>query len=95
MLNSKQRAKLRSIASSTETIMQIGKGGINENLIAQTDDALRARELIKYSVLDTAPCTAREAAEYLAEKTSSEVVQVIGKKLVLYRANPDEPHIEL
>lgn len=95
MLTSKQRAYLRSIASVTEAIMQIGKGGVNENLITQTDDALRAREIIKYTVLESAPCTPREAAEILAEKTNSEVVQIIGRKLVLYRQNPDKAVIKL
>ena len=94
-MTSKQRAKLRAIAATTETIMQVGKGGINDNLITQTEDALRAREIVKYNVLDSAPCTAREAAEFIAEKTGSEVVQVIGKKLVLFRRNPENPQIEL
>lgn len=95
MLTSKQRAKLRAIASVTDAIMQVGKGGIGENLIAQTEDALRVRELVKYTVLDSSPHTPREAAEILAEKTGSEIVQVIGRKLVLYRRNPEEPRIAL
>lgn len=95
MLTSKQRAKLRGIASTEDTIFQIGKGGIPETLAAQVDDALRAREIVKIKVLENSAYTAREAAEEMAEKTSSEVVQVIGSKFVLYKANPKEPVIKL
>ena len=95
MLTSKQRAALRSIAASYETIFQIGKGGINDNLIQQVEDALRKREMIKLRVLDNSMYSAREAAEELAEKTKSEVVQVIGSKFVLFKRNPQEPVIEL
>lgn len=95
MLTSKQRAKLRGIASTYDTIFQVGKAGINENLVSQTSDALRARELIKMRVLDNCEYSAREAAEYLAEKTGAEVVQVIGSKFVLYKRNPKEPVIEI
>lgn len=94
MLTSKQRAKLRGIASTYDTIFQVGKAGINENLIIQTNDALRVRELIKMRVLDNCEYSAREAAEYLAEKTNSEVVQVIGSKFVLFKRNPKDPVIE-
>ncbi len=95
MLTSKQRAHLRGIASNYETIFQIGKGGINDNLIQQVLDALRKRELIKLRVLENSMLSAREAAEEIAEKTKSEVVQVIGSKFVLWKRNPQEPVIEL
>lgn len=88
MLTSKQRAVLRGMANSMDTIFQVGKGGISDTLVAQTDDALRARELIKLRVLENSGYTAREAAEQLAEQTGSEVVQVIGSRFVLYRRNP-------
>ncbi len=91
MLTSKQRAALRAIASNTDTIMQIGKGGISENLIAQVDNALKAREIVKIRVLETAFMTPAEAAAELSEATRSEVAQVIGTKFVLYRENPDIP----
>ena len=91
MLTSKQRATLRGIASTYETIFQIGKGGISETLIQQVKDALRKRELIKLHVLDNCPMDAREAAAELAEATGAEVVQVIGTKFILYKANPKEP----
>ena len=95
MLTSKQRATLRGIASTYETIFQIGKGGISETLIQQVKDALRKRELIKLHVLDNCPMDAREAAAELAEATGAEVVQVIGKKIVLYKPDKDKPKIEL
>lgn len=95
MLNSKQRALLRGIASNYETIFQIGKGGISETLISQVDDALRKRELIKLRVLDNSMYTAREAAEVIASKTGADVVQVIGSRFVLFKRNPKEPVIEI
>ena len=86
MLNSKQRAALRGIAGTMDTIFQVGKDGIGANLIKQADDALEARELIKGRVLDNnIDYDARTAAEELAKATRSEVVQVIGTKFVLYR----------
>jgi RNA-binding protein len=91
LLTSKQRAKLKGIASTTETILQVGKGGIGEPLVKQVDDALTARELIKLRVLETAPEEPSVLAQELAEATGSEVVQVIGRRLVLYRKNPKKP----
>ncbi|MBQ7784352.1 MAG: ribosome assembly RNA-binding protein YhbY [Oscillospiraceae bacterium] len=95
MLTSKQRAYLRGIAAKEDTIFQIGKGGINDNLIQQVNDALKAREIVKMKVLETAMLSAAEAAAELAEGTKSEVVQTIGNKLVLFKRNPQEPKIEL
>ena len=95
MLTSKQRAVLRGMANNLETIFQVGKGSISDTLVAQTADALRARELIKLRVLENSGYTAREAAEALAEQTGAEVVQVIGSRFVLYRRNPKKPVIEL
>ena len=84
-LTSNQRAQLRSLANSIDTIVHVGKDGLGENLVKQADDALEARELIKGKVLENSMLTAREAAEELAVATRSEVVQVIGTKFVLYR----------
>ena len=84
-LTSKQRAQLRGLANGIGTIIQIGKDGIGENLIKQTDSALEARELIKGKVLENSLLSPREAAEELAPLTRSEIVQVIGTKFVLYR----------
>lgn len=91
-LTSKQRAQLRSMANTMDTILQIGKDGIGENLIKQTDDALEARELIKGRVLENnMEYDARLAAQELAKATRSEVVQVIGTKFVLYRESHSKP----
>ncbi|HHX57667.1 MAG TPA: YhbY family RNA-binding protein [Clostridiales bacterium] len=95
MLTSKQRAKLRGIASTTDTIFQIGKGGIPDTLVQQVEDAIKVREIVKIKVLDNSSYNAKQAAEELAEKTNSEIVQVIGSKLVLYRKNIKEPVIKL
>lgn len=95
MITSKQRAALRSMANSIETILQVGKGGVGEALVRQTEDALRARELIKMRVLETAPLSAREAAQKLAAAADADIVQVIGSRFVLYRKNEDSPRIEL
>ena len=86
-LSSKQRAQLRGLANSIDTILIIGKDGIGDNLVKQADDALEARELIKGRVLENSMLSPREAAEQLAPLTRSEVVQVIGTKFVLYRQN--------
>lgn len=94
MLTSKERATLKSLANSIDTIFQVGKGGIGDTLIKQVDDALTARELIKLRVLETAPGFVRETANELAEKTHAEVVLTIGSKLVLYRRNEKEPKIK-
>ena len=84
-LTSKQRAQLRGLANTIDTILIIGKDGIGENLVRQADGALEARELIKGRVLENSMLSPREAAEQLAPLTRSEVVQVIGTKFVLYR----------
>ena len=89
MLTSKQRAQLKSLASTEDTIVIIGKGGITENVIAQVKDALRARELVKGKVLETAFLTAREACGELAGLCGAEPVQFIGSKFVLYKENKD------
>lgn len=95
MLTSKQRAYLRSLANSIDTIVMVGKSGMSAELVKQADDALTARELIKGRALETAPLSPREAAEELAKETNSEVVQVIGTRFVLYRRHPKEPKIVL
>ena len=89
-LTSKQRAQLRGIANSLDTIVHIGKDGINDNLVKQANDALEAREIIKCKVLENSMLTAREACEQLAKLTRSEEVQVIGAKFVLYRQHYDK-----
>ena len=95
MLTPKQRSYLRSLANDMQPILQVGKGGINENLIKQIDDALEARELIKLSALKTAPITAREACEALAQATEAEAVFSIGNRFVLYRESNENKKIFL
>ena len=95
MITSKQRAYLRSLSVNQPTIMQIGKGGITENLIKTVSDALEARELIKLSVLENCEYTVREAAEELAAATGADVVCVIGRKTILYRESVNHKKIEL
>ena len=91
-LTSKQRAQLRGLANTMDTILQVGKDGIGENLVKQADDALEARELIKGRVLENnIEYDARTAAAELAKATRSEVVQVIGSKFVLYRESHSKP----
>ncbi len=90
MLNSKQRAILRSEAAKLDAIFQIGKGGIGEQAVKAIADALEAKELIKISVLENADCNSKEAAEEVAHLTNSDVVTVIGRKIVLYKRS-DKP----
>ncbi len=95
MLTSKQRARLRAMANSLDTIYQVGKGGIEEKIIQGVSDALEARELIKLRVLDNAAYSAREAAEALAQATGADIVSVIGSRFVLYRASENNKMIIL
>ncbi len=94
-MTSKQRAYLRSLANGIEAIFQIGKGGIGENLVKQIEEALEARELIKITVLETAPNSIKETAEQLADKTNSIVVQTMGSKITLYKPRKKESKIIL
>ena len=95
MLNSRQRAQLRGMANTYETIFQVGKGGINDQLIKQIDEALEARELIKLRVLETSPDTSRVAADTIAERVGADVVQVIGYRFILYRESKNNKTIKL
>ena len=90
-MTSKERAQLRAQANTLEPLFQIGKGGMSEALVQQTADALRKRELIKLKVLlESAPDAPRAFAEQLAAATESEVVQVIGGSIVLYKEKAEE-----
>ena len=89
-MTGKERAAFRAQANSLEPLFHIGKSGMNEGVIRQTDDALRARELIKVKVLlESSPITPRQAAEELAAAVGAEVIQVIGGVIVLYRESPE------
>ena len=84
-MTSKQRAYLKGLAKTMDPILQLGKGGLTPENTAAVEEALAARELIKISVLQNCLEDPREMAQVLAERTRSQVVQVIGKKIVLYR----------
>ena len=86
-MTSKQRAYLKSISSTYESIFQIGKSSITPEICAAVDEALTARELIKLSVLKNCADDPNEIARVLAERTRSQIVHVIGKKIVLFRQN--------
>lgn len=94
-ITSKQRSQLRGLAAGEDTIIQVGKGGINDNLIAAVKTALAARELIKGRVLENSMLSAREACDALSAACGAEQVQVIGTKFVLYKRNEKEPKIVL
>ena len=94
-MTTRQRAKLRSMGTILEPIVHIGKEGINDNLCKQAWDALEARELIKVTVLETAPMNAREACQELCEHVHCEPVQVIGSKFVVYRKARKDSKIDL
>ena len=95
MITSKQRSQLKSIAQNEDTIIMIGKGGINETVVSSVKDALKAREIVKGRVLENSMVTPREACEALAEACGAEPVQVIGSKFVLYKRNNENPKIQL
>ena len=89
-MTSKQRAYLKSLAMKIDPIYNIGKGSISPELVQGVRDALEARELIKIGVLQNCMDDPKELATVLAERTRSQVVQVIGKKIVLYREGKKE-----
>ena len=95
MLTGKQRAWLRSLAQKEEVILQVGKAGVTEPVVAQVKEALAARELVKGKVLDSCMFTAAEAQQALCEACDAEGVQVIGKVFVLYKKRPDGAKIVL
>lgn len=93
-MTSKQRAYLRGLAQKIEPIFQIGKTGITDAQIEQLNNALEARELIKITFLDTIPAGKDELANEITKKTNSEIVQIIGKKLTIYKRSVNKPKIE-
>ena len=89
-MTSKQRSYLKGLAMTMDSIFQIGKSSVTPELTAAVAEALEARELIKITVLKNCLDDGRSIAEVLAERTHAEVVQVIGKKIVLYKPAKDE-----
>ncbi len=94
-MTSKQRAYLRSLAMNMEPIYQVGKASVTPEFISGIREALDKRELIKISVLKNCSDNPKELAAILAERTRSEVVQVIGKKIILYKESRDNKKIML
>ena len=94
-MTSKQRSYLKGLASVMEPVAQIGKSGISPEVTRSVDEALEARELIKISVLKNCFDEPKELGNILAERTRSELVHVIGRKIVLYRASKENPKIVL
>ena len=95
MLTSKQRAALRGMANGLEAIIYVGKSGVTDNIVVQADDALTAHELIKGTVQQNAPVTAKEALDMIAQRTGAEAVVSSGRKFVLYRPRPKDPAIRI
>jgi RNA-binding protein len=95
MLTGKQKRHLRSLAHHLDPIFQVGKGGVNENLIRQIEDALEARELLKVSVLQNCEQDKDEVAEELTAGAGAELVQLIGKTIVLYKESVENKKIKL
>lgn len=95
MLTGKQKRQLRSLGNQMEPILMVGKEEITENLIKQTADALKARELIKGRVLQNCAENPESIAEQLAYEVEAELVQVIGRNFLLYKMSQDKPKIEL
>lgn len=89
-MTSKQRAYLKSIAMKQDAIMQIGKSSLTPEITSAVEEALTARELIKISILQNCMDDPKMIADMLGERTHSQVVQVIGKKIVLYKEGKDE-----
>ena len=94
-MTSKQRAYLKGLANNIDAIFQVGKGGISDVLLEQLNNAIEARELIKITVLETAPASAKELAEEIANGTNSVVVQTVGNKITLFRQKKKNSKIEL
>ena len=95
MLTGKQRRYLRGLGHELKVVVQVGKGGVDEGLVAAVDQALKDHELIKIKISDNANLERHEAADELAAKTKSDVAQVLGYTVLLYRPSPDDPKIVL
>lgn len=95
MLTGKQKRFLRSMASTMDAIVQVGKNGVNDSVLFSLEEALRARELVKVKVLKNALEEVDEAANALAQATHAELVQILGRNVLLYRPNADKPLIVL
>ncbi len=89
MLSNKQKAFLRALGNSERSIFQVGKDGVSDNLIGGLSDGLKAHELVKFNLLKSCPTSANEVAVIVASKTQSEIVQIIGRTIILFKKNPE------
>lgn len=94
-MTSKQRAYLRSLSNKLDTLLHIGKSGLTPEFTESVSEALNARELIKIDVLNNCNEDPKDLSHKLSERTKSHVVQVIGRKIVLYKEIKDKPVIQL
>ena len=95
MLSGKEKRYLRSLANTVDPAVQVGKASVNESVLFSLNEALEARELVKVKVLKNCLDEVKDVAQELAEQGNAELVQVIGRNVVLYRPNPEKPGIEL
>lgn len=95
VLTGKQKSYLRSLGMTLDAIVQVGKGGVTDSLVASANEAVTARELIKVKILQNSPLEPCDAIDALSKKLHAGVVHVIGRNGLLYRANPDKPVISL
>ena len=95
MITGKQRAYLKSKSHDMKPLIQIGKNGINEGFLTQLDQLLEDHELVKINILQNAPEEGKDYKEEILEKTGAEFVQLIGKKLTIYRPSKEDPTIDL
>lgn len=94
-MTSKQRAYLKGLAMNLDPVFQVGKGSVSPEIVAAVEECFNTHELIKLAVLKNCFDDPREIAEVIAERTHSQIVQVIGRKIVLYRPDKDKPKIVL
>lgn len=95
MLSGKEKRYLRSLANTIDPVVQVGKASVNESVLFSLNEALEARELVKVKVLKNCLDEVKDVAQELADQSKSELVQVIGRNVVLYRPNPEKPGIAL
>jgi RNA-binding protein len=95
MLSGKQKRFLRKQAHNVKPILQVGKGGVNSNLIKQAEDALEARELIKISILQNNSDDKNATAEEIASGAGADIVQIIGSTIILYKESKENKEIVL
>ncbi|MBR4945302.1 MAG: ribosome assembly RNA-binding protein YhbY [Peptococcaceae bacterium] len=95
MLSGKEKRYLRSLANTIDPVVQVGKASVNESVLFSLNEALEARELVKAKVLKNCLDEVKDVAQELADQSNAELVQVIGRNVVLYRRNPEKPMIEL